>query len=294
MMDDDDFLDISGVHIDTGKGTILDERTFPILNGLSAVNMRILNSSSREMHVSKGVEVLHEGSASYDLHFIRRGSVSITRRTSKGMKILAQIQAGGLYGEFGILRKKFRYTSVFANEPSDIVRTSSSSVQRVLEADAAFRDRLTKLLSSRLLDSFFSTHPVFQPLEPHLREQLARALTVHYMPPYSKVFGRGDKPSGVHLILSGEVEVSLPGRNREDTLLEIRRDNDMIGELATRDGGLAYTALATEALDSLVLNNQSMQIIQSANATVFANLQKFINARAQRTAQHLKQQLMQS
>jgi hypothetical protein len=57
---------------------------------------------------------------------------------------------------------------------------------------------------------------------------------------------------------------------------------------------LAYTAHATEALDSLLLNNQSMQLIQAASPTVFSNLQKFINARAQRTAQYLKQQLMQS
>ncbi len=290
----DDFLDISGIHIGSDRGPLLDEVRFPILNGLSTVNMRILNSSSRQMHVSRGVEVLHEGSASYDLHFIRKGSVSITRRSSKGVKILAQIHSGDLYGEFGILRKKFRYTSVFANEPSDIVRVSASAVQRVIEADANFRNRLTQLLSSRLLDSFFSTHPVFLAMEPHVREQLAKALKVHYLPASSQVFSRGDKPSGVHLILSGEVEVSLPGRNGEETLLEIRRDNDMIGELASRDGKLAYSAMTSEALDSLVLNANTLKIIAEASPAVHSNLQKFINARAQRTAQHLKQQLMQS
>ncbi len=290
----DDFLDISGIHIDSGKGPLLDESVFPILQGLSTVNMRILNSSSREMHVSKGVEVLHEGSASYDLHFIRRGSVSITRRSSKGVKILAQIRAGGVYGEFGILRKKFRYTSVFANEPSDIVRTSASAVQRVIDADPAFRERLTRLLSSRLLDSFFSTHPVFAPMPAHVREQLAKSLRVHYLPPCTQVFERGDPPTGVHLILSGEVEITLPGRHGENTLLEIRRDNDMIGELASRDGKLAYSASAVEALDSLKLDPPTLQVIAEASPAVHANLQKFINARAKRTAQHLKQQLLQS
>ncbi|MDQ6975078.1 MAG: cyclic nucleotide-binding domain-containing protein [Mariprofundaceae bacterium] len=290
----EDFLDISGMHIDSGKAPMLDEIRFPILDGLSAVNMRILNTSSREMHVAKGVEVLHEGSASYDMHFIRKGSVSITRRTSKGLKILAQIRAGGLYGEFGILRKKFRYTSVFANEPSDIIRTSASSVQRVIEGDAAFRDRLNTLLSNRLLDSFFFTHPVFQPLPAHLRDLLSGALKIHYSPPFTQIFSRGDKPTGVHLILSGEVELSLPGRNNEDTLLEIRRDNDMVGELANRDGSLAYSAYATEALDSLWLNQETMRLIEEASPTIYKNLQKLINARAQRTAQHLKQQLLKS
>lgn len=282
---DQEFLDFSGINTSRLSQAALCAEDFPILKDLSPLSLRILNDASRTIHVSKGVEMIHEGDSPHDLYFIKSGKMSIAKQLSQKVKILATLSKGEVYGEFGILRQKSRFASAYTAEASEIVRVELSAVQQVLDADPHFRTALNKLLSQRILDSFFFSHPVFKSLPEDTRIQISKELPVQFYSRDSRLFMQGEKPQGVFLILSGEIEIHYLNRNRDDILLEIRRDNDLVGELAAKNGtSLAYSAIAASDLDVLLLDTAAMKIMHNHHPETFKDLENCINTRAARTA----------
>lgn len=285
--DSSDFLDFSGVHGTSEKGNLSAE-DFPILEGLSTVSMRILNTASRVMHVSKGVEMLHEGDAPHDLYFIKSGKMAIARQSGTQLKVLAQLGAGQIYGEFGVLRKKSRYASVYTAEASVIVRVELTAVQQVLAADSKFKARLNEMLTHRMLDSFFFAHPVFSSLPANVRSQLAKELPITFFDRNTRMFTQGDAPGPFYLILSGEVEVRYLNDKKEEFLLEIRRDNDMLGEPIDQSGKRPYSAITSSDLDALVLDGKAMQTLKARHPETFTKLQAYVIKRSEHTGSRLK------
>jgi len=287
--DDQEFLELSGINSHSSPRTILSEDAFPILRGLSPLSLRILNDSSRLTHVSKGVELLHEGDKPHDLCFIKSGNVSIVKKSTGKLKVLTQMGQSEVFGEYGILRKKTRYASVFTTEASDIIRIELSAIEQVLDADPRFNERLNKLLNQRMLDSFFFSHPIFSNMSHDTRIELTKELKVHTYGHNTRLFTQGEKPTGVYLILSGEVEVHYLNHNRDEILLEIRRDNDLIGELAAKNGtSLAYSAISASDVDTLHLDARTMKLMRDHHPATFNILQQYINKRAEKTAERLK------
>jgi len=281
-----DFLDLSNINIVT-KG-LLSEEEFPILNGLSPLNIRILNASSQLLAIDQGVEALHEGDNPRDLYFIRQGSVSIVKETGEKRKILAHLKAGDLFGEFAILRNKPRYASVYTSEACEIVRVKAAAVHQVLEADQKFKERLQCILSQRILNSFLFSQPIFQTLPDPLRLQFSQDLTTTFIPCDSQILTQGEKTTGITLIISGNVEIYYKNPEGKEQLLEIRRNYDVIGELATHQGNAsAYSAIAASDLDVLVLNKKAMLYIKQQHNESFKRLERYIHKRAQHTAKRL-------
>jgi len=290
VSDDQDFLELSGIHsANISAKTELSSGNFSLLKGLSPLSLRILNDASRLLYVSKGVEIMHEGDNPHDLYFIKKGKVAIARSTAGQQKVAAVLKEGDLFGEFGLLRKKPRVASVFTTEESILIRVKSESVHQVLQADAEFKARLERLLSLRLLSSFFFSHPVFSALPDVIRSALSNELQVEYIQANERIFSQGNKPNGVCLIISGEVEVSHVNKKGQDILVEVRRNSDVLGEIATKDGtALAYSATTASHLDMLKIDSASMKRLHDAYPDVYKRLETYISKRASQTASRLK------
>ncbi|MDX8389815.1 MAG: cyclic nucleotide-binding domain-containing protein [Mariprofundaceae bacterium] len=289
MANDQSFLDLSGVSMPKYKPP-LNEDTFPILKSLPPVHLRILNSASRVMHVSNGVEILQEGEAAHDLYFVRSGKLAITKRVDDKMQMIAHLHSGDLYGEFGALRKKSRYASVLTVEASEIIRVELAAVHQVMEVDKDFCERLDGLLRQRMLDSYLHIHAAFKGLPKNIRPLLAQSLPVRFISRGQTLFAQNDAPCGVYLILSGEAEVRCSTESGAELVLEIRRDGDMLGEVATRGGkNLAYSAVAASDLDLLQLDEDTMRMIRKKHAETCKLLEDHIDERALRTVCCLKE-----
>ncbi len=293
MTDDQtDFLDLSGVHPVSGKGPLLDSTRFSVLEGISPIHLRILNEASNVMYVSKDVELLHEGDAPHDLYFVDSGKIVIAKQSTGKLKVLRSLGQGDIYGEFGVLRRKSRYASVFSAEPSRIIRVDLTAVQQVLEVDATFRKRITAMMNHRMISTFFASHIVFQALSKATSEKLANDLPLRYIERGDRIFSQGEAPKGMFMILSGEVEVRFLNKSRAEVLLEIRRDNDIVGEVVQKNGTeLAYSAIASSDVDLLLLDKKAMDALQIQDAATFAKLEQYINKRSQMTVKRLRENL---
>ncbi len=291
-MEDQDFLDLSGVRPPSKlDGDTFNDSTFPILQGISPIHVKILKNSARLMHVSKGVEMLHEGDSPHDLYFVESGKLAVAKKVGGQTKVIAQLLPGSVYGEIGALRKKVRYASVYTTEPSRIYRIDMPAVQQVLEVDAVFKERLSKMLHERMLDSFFFSHPVLQKLTAEERKALGQHLKTVYFETNTTIFAQGNKPNGVYLIISGEVEVRhRASATGPDILIEIRRGNDVLGEVSVKNGtALAYSAIAASDTDLLHLDEKVMKMLAANFKVVHSALETFFKHRAERTVERLKE-----
>ena len=274
---------------------LLDGEGFPILAGMSPILLNILNKAARIMHISSGVEVIQEGEVASNLYFIHRGSLNIAKHIRGQPKQITSLNAGNLYGEFGVIRNRPRFASVISAEPCQVIRVNKEAIIQVMQVDKLFNERMEALLRERMLDSFFFSHPVFHKLSPRDRGTLGKKLRILSLRSGEKICSHGAPATGVFFILSGKAEihhVSPTGDEDNEVLLEIRRTNDMVGE-TTGNGviTLAYSATATSDLDILLIDDDALRFIIERYPETLKALEKDIRERAKNTIKRIQENL---
>jgi len=261
----------------SSQSKLLDGERFPILQGMAPLLIDILNGASNLMHVSEGVELLHEGDSTHDLYFIETGSVIIAKHAEGGDKMLPRLSAGDMFGEFGTLRGKARFASVHTLEQSRIIRVKQEALKQVLDVDVAFRERLTQVMNRRMLSSFISSHPVFQDLSEHAIIKLSKASPLRLVTYDDFVFRQGEKLEAVYMIVSGEAE--LLSKGNVESLLAVRRDNDILGAARDESGNAAYSAYAACDMELFTLDEDTLALLRSLSAKVADKLDAFLTKR---------------
>ena len=274
-INDEGFLELSGIHQHSYQQQLSSSK-FPVLEGLSPLNLRVLNQASQAMNVAKGVEMMVAGDTPHDLYFIAQGSMAVAKNHAGKSLIVATLKAGDFYGEYGVLRGKTRFASVYTAEPSVIIRVGLQAIQQVLNADADFRSRVFSIMKQRILNSFLYTHVVFREFSASIRDSLSTQLTVSELERGETLFSQGETADKYYMILSGEAEVLIQ-QSGKPLLLEIRRDNDILGEVRLDKGSIyGYTVVATNQLDLLALDKAAMQLMQQAEPAIVKCLQQFV------------------
>ncbi len=289
-INDDGFLELSGIHGEVTKDLLNAER-FPILSGLSPLSLRVLNQASHVLHVSQGVEMMKAGDTPHDLYFINKGSVSIAKESHGDMKGIAKLIAGNFYGEYGAIRGKARFASVYTAEASEIVRVDLNALQQVFDADDTFKTRFYEVMKERMLNSFLFSHLVFKNLSSSSRDMLTEQLQVVELERDEMLFREGDVAECYYLILSGEAEITVLFHD-VPTVLEVRRENSVLGEARVEEGKkYAYGVYAATSLDLLTLDKNSMQLIQKADPEALPLLNQMMGHSAKKTALVMKKVL---
>ncbi|MDQ7004359.1 MAG: cyclic nucleotide-binding domain-containing protein [Ghiorsea sp.] len=280
-INDDGFLELSGVNNAMFKD-VLNAEKFSILSALSPLSLRVLNQASHVLQVAQGVEMMHAGDTPHDLYFISKGLVSIGKRTDGKMKLVATLAAGSFYGEYGALRGKIRFASVYTAEPSEIIRVDLNAIRQVFDADVAFRNRVYQEMQERLLNSFLFSHQSFKKIPSNARAILAKDLEIVELERDEMLFREGDIADKYYIILSGEVEVTM-NLNHVQTVIEVRRENSFLGEVRANKGvTYAYGAYAANSLDLIVLDKKSMQSIQKVYPEALSLLNQMLNHSAKK------------
>ena len=280
-INDEGFLELSGIHQHGYPQLSSDD--FPVLAGLSPLNLRVLNQDSQVMNVAKGVEMMVAGDTPHDLYFIAKGSMAVAKKHAGKSLVVATLKAGEFYGEYGVLRGKTRFASVYTAEPSVIIRVGLQAIQQVLDADTGFKSRVFSIMKQRILNSFLYTHVVFREFSASIRDTLSTQLTVSELERGETLFSQGENAGKYYIILSGEAEV-LVQQSGKPLLLEIRRDNDILGEVRSDKGSkYGYTAVATNQLDLLALDKVAMQFMQQTEPEIVKRLQQFVMQQSKKT-----------
>jgi len=278
-----EYLGLDGLELLNTCPGELHAGNFPILKDVSPVSLRILNASSHKITVGKGVQIPHEGTMPYHLFFLKRGKLAVAKHLDNKLKVIAHLLPGSVYGEFGVLRGRPRNASVITVEASEILRTDMSTVRQILDVDKNFRAALESLFRQRLLGNFFLKHPLFRVIPSTVRNTLARELPVQFRERGTQIFRQGNTSVNAHLILSGDVDISLHQESGTDMLLETRSEPDMLGESFSDGRGVPYTATAASDLDLLLLDRNAIRIMQAKHPGFLTGLDAYIKKRNEET-----------
>jgi CRP/FNR family transcriptional regulator, cyclic AMP receptor protein len=157
----------------------------------------------------RGEVIFREGDEGDTCYLLRSGAVMLTRQHQDGRTIaLAELRAGGMFGELAMFRGERRSATAEAIEPTSAVALLARDVQRLIKRNpdialkllAAISDRVS-LTNERLLQQSFQT----------VSGRVASALL-------SQVSGRQDAvdAEGDVLIRATQTEIAnLAGTSRE-------------------------------------------------------------------------------
>ena len=113
----------------------------------------------------RGEVIFREGDAGDTCYLIQSGAVMLTREHQDGrMVALAELRAGGIFGELAMFRGETRSATAEAIEPTEAVALLAPDVQRLIRVNpeiaakllAALAERVSKT-TERLLQQSFQT-----------------------------------------------------------------------------------------------------------------------------------------
>lgn len=291
----EDYLDIPSHWLESQTDHPLNKDVFPILDALSETQIRALRLNSEVIRVGKDVEIIREGAPQIGLFFVLKGELAVAKRRRREdpvrLLVIQRLHVGDVFGEYGLIIGQTRYASVITLTDCKIIRVSHKVAKQVYDANEGFRRHLSALIQRRLINSVLAAHPMFAIGEPSVRETFSSHMTIQSIPAGKKVYETGEA-ARLYLIVSGEVELYLPHEKKdgESTVIDIRRNGDIVGDLAFLKGAThrecARTYLDT---DLLALDQETLEQLSKYNPEIPGRIMQFIRNWGARTQRRLEQ-----
>ena len=116
--------------------------------------------------------------------------------------------------------------------------------------------------------------PWFQTLPADVQRRMMEEGTPRTLDPSQMLFAQGDEPSGLHVVVTGELHVAGTSENGNDVIMAIIRPGEWTGFLACLDRGPhAYSAVAVVETTVFSLRPTAVAAIFEANVATYRLLQ---------------------
>ena len=123
-------------------------RSIRIFSDLDDDQLRSVGTWAIERSVSEGETLVREGDFAYDLFFVESGKAEVTR----GGEHLADLGAGDVFGEIGVLTDAQRNATVTASTPMRLVTLNHWDLDKlrkqIPELDARIGEEMRQHLES--------------------------------------------------------------------------------------------------------------------------------------------------
>lgn len=198
--------------------------------------------------------LMRQGDLGRSLVLIVSGEVEVSRRDEAGQpQVLARLGSGHLLGEMSLLTQKPRKATVRTLRPTELLEIDRSSVEQVAAEQPSIVEDLVRFARRRMIANLIATSPVFRPLGSEQRVEVIRAFERRIAKAGEVVIAEGTPPTGLFLVLEGEVEVSTRDASGERMVLAYLREGEVVGEIALLEDGLT-TASVTASERSVLLH----------------------------------------
>ncbi len=219
----------------------------PLLSELPAEAFANVLGAVARRSLAAGEAVVREGDPGDAFFLLARGRVGVTR----GAETLATLEEGSVFGEMALLSAVPRTATVTALEPADVLvfgRAAMAAAARELPVVAA---ALERFMRQRLVQRLLDTHPMFAPFDASQRVQLGARFEGRNVQPGEVLLREGAEGSGLHVVLSGAVKVTLRSVNGDVDIAELG-PGDVFGEISLLEG-VPVTATVTASAAGVVL-----------------------------------------
>ena len=205
----------------------------PLFSELDEQELQSLLSRVHAKTFLRDEYVCREGEAGDSLMVISQGEVRVSKRTPEGKEIwVHNLKEGDFFGEFGFFTDQKRHATVRSIRECGIIEISRNELNEMIKTYPRMKEALYSLFKQRVLDLFFAVSPLFSSLIASEREEIYRRFRLQQVPGETILFRRGDPPTSLYMVKSGEVEVSTRNRKGERVVLDIQRSGNFFGEIS--------------------------------------------------------------
>jgi CRP-like cAMP-binding protein len=120
-------------------------KRIPVFADLDDEALSHIAALAAEVSVPEGKELVREGDYSYDVLAIEEGTAEVTRRGQK----IAELGAGDVIGEMGVLERDQRNATVVATSPMLLMTLTSWDIRKLRKSAPAVVEHLRDLVEQR-------------------------------------------------------------------------------------------------------------------------------------------------
>jgi len=202
--------------------------------------------------------IIVEDELDYDCYFIVQGKVRVTSLNLIGqLVIMAELSAGDIVGEMGMLRRQPRSATVTAVEAVIALRVNPACFDRLSEWSPLFHESMLVHVNIRYLHSLLRKASVFSAIPDSELRGIAEIAQLSQYQKGDTIIRKGDPIHSLYMVSSGAVEIRS---SRRKTIL---RAGDFFGEaeLLTDRPSAAYGVKALEDGELILLDQAFFKAI---------------------------------
>ncbi len=230
----------------------------PLFSELNRDELHEVVSRLTAKRVARGSFLCKEGDPGDSIYIISSGKVGVLKYSKKkqGDILLATLNEGDFFGEFGFFSDRKRHATVKALTELEILEISTNDFDEIAKVHPRIRDILLNFYKKRIIDTLLAFSPLFRQLQPHERAQLVSRFKLRRIGENRLIFKEGAPPTSFFVIKSGEVEVFAEKRAEPRVTLGSLRGGDFFGEI------------------SLIFNRPRMASVRTTKTTELLELEK--------------------
>ena len=236
---------------------------FSLLEGDAFVE---LARALRVRRFAQGDVVVEQGAPGTSFFIVANGEVNVEREVG-GAHVtepfihLARLGPGSLFGEMAILSQSPRSARVVAAVPVVLLEADRDAIEMAAVSVPLVGEQVVEHCRRRMLSNLLHLSPILHRLDAPRRAQILGFFEIQLFQKGAVIIREADQPTGLYLIVSGEVQVSHE-EGGEHLVLAQLGPGEVVGEI------------------SLVLRRPASATVTATHATTVLHLpgDKFLDA----------------
>lgn len=232
-------------------------RKHPMLQGIPDHEIALVARTIDVHTFEAGAYLYVENDLSSDCYILMQGRVSVTSRNLVGQILtLAELGAGEIVGEMGLIRQEPRSASVTAMERVVALRLDYPLFERLADQSPLFYQSMQVIVRIRYIHSLLRKVTIWSTIPDSELRGIAEIIQLEKVAQGHTIVRRGEAISSLYMISSGCVEVRSKGKR------VILREGDFFGdtELLT-DLPAPYQVTVLQDCELLMLDQLFFQSI---------------------------------
>jgi len=194
--------------------------------------------SPRRRAMRAGEVLVEEGAPAGSLFVVMRGAVEVGRRGADGsLRVVARIDAGGVFGEMSLVSGSPRLATVAAVEDGELLELGRAELDAIALQRPAVADVVRRLYGERLLANVLRASPLLEGLTDERRRALVELVHVETYEPGSVIVPQGAHPKAFYVLLRGRCDVAHAAEGEPEQSHPPLHEGDVFGEIALLQGG---------------------------------------------------------
>ncbi|MBI5508042.1 MAG: cyclic nucleotide-binding domain-containing protein [Deltaproteobacteria bacterium] len=212
--------------------------------------------------VAAGTKLLEEGKVGNTLLVLAAGHAVV----SKGGTELAKLGPGSVLGEMAIITGAPRSATATADGEVEYFELARADVAELAQKKPKIAEELLEYCRKRLIGNLLRTSPLFARFDETTRYLLLDRFQRRGYGPGQKVIEQGKPGTGLFVIASGEVEISVAKEGGEAVVVANLGPGEVVGEIALlQDTPTTANVIARGQVGALFLPRADFQKVLEEN-----------------------------